>query len=196
MSKQPLKSGEKILLSVFGVIFVAAMLGYAAIETVRMKSDKPMYAQTTFFDFSEDGKKGSTLYREANCNSCHRAVREGTSMGLSLDGVGSRRTREWIEEFLANPEKAYGQPTIDHGSPPKEAAYVANFPPEKRHLIATFLSELKATKGSPSAEGPPPGDSQFIDAMVKAWAPDSWKDKYQDIRERYKSEPATEGGHE
>jgi hypothetical protein len=193
MSKQPLKSGEKILLSVFGVMFVAAMAGYAAIETVRIKSDKPMYAQTTFFDFSEAGKKGSELYRQANCNSCHRAVREGTSMGLSLDGIGSRRTKEWIEEFLLNPEKAYGKPTIDHGSPPKEAAYTARLDPAKRQLIATFLSELKATTGSASAEGPPPGDSQFIDAMVKTWAPDSWKDKYTDIRERGKTAPVKEG---
>lgn len=196
MSKQPLKSGEKILLSVFGVMFVAAMAGYAAIETVRIKSDKPMYTQTTFFDFSEDGKKGSVLYREANCNSCHRAVRGGTNMGLSLDGIGSRRTKEWIEQFLTDPEKAYGQPTIDHGSPPKEAAYAAKFTPEKRQLIATFLSELRAIKGSPSAEGPPPGDSQFIDAMVKSWAPDSWKDKYTDIRERGEAAPVREGGHE
>jgi hypothetical protein len=184
MSKHPLKPGEKILLSVFGVFFGLAVIGYIALETFRIRSEKPLFVQTTHFDFSEDGKKGSLLYREANCNSCHRALKSGTSMGLSLDGIGSRRSLEWLKAFLQDPEATYRGNTIDHGVRPKEAAYVASLPEESRNLIAVFLSELRADRGSSVAEEPPPGPSPFIDNMVKAWAPDSWKEKYTDIRER------------
>jgi len=183
MSKNPLKSGEKILLAIFGVFFVAAVIAYIALETVRLHSDKPMFVQTTHFDLSEEGKKGSALYRFARCNSCHRAMRTGTSMGLSLDGIGSKYSVEWIENFLHNPEKVYDAPTLDHGMTPKEAAYVADMPPQDLHLIAVFLSELRADPGSSVAKAPPPGRSEFIDKMVGTWAPKEWKEKYRDVRD-------------
>ena len=122
MSNNPLKSGEKILLIICGVIFFVALAGYGALEAIRVRSDKPIYVQRTHFDFSEEGKRGSELYQVSRCNSCHRALRSGTSMGLSLDGLGSKRSLEWIEQFLHDPEKTYGAPTFDHGPAPKEAA--------------------------------------------------------------------------
>ena len=186
---QPLKSGEKILFIVFGVFFVLAAIAYVALESFRLTSDEPMFKETTFFDFSEKGAEGSAIYRKANCNACHRALRAGTSMGLSLDGIGSKRTVEWLEEFLADPEKMYGK-TLDHGFPPKEAAYTSQLPKEDRHLIAVFLSELKADAGSSVAKVPPPEHSAFIDNMVKMFAPDEWKEKYVDIRVRLKAEEA------
>jgi len=188
MSKLVLKSGEKVLLIIFGVIFFMALAGYGALEAMRVRSDKPVFVQRTHFDFSEEGKRGSEIYRVSRCSSCHRALRSGTSMGLTLDGLGSKRSLEWIEQFLRNPEKTYGAPTIDHGDPPKEAAYVASLPPKDLHAIAVFLSELKADRGAADAEAPPEGRSQFIDDMVKAWAPDSWKDRFEDVRDKVKEE--------
>lgn len=191
--KQPLKSGEKILFVIFGAFFILAMIAYAALETVRLRSDKPMFAETTHFDFSEVGKVGSKLYREARCNSCHRALRTGTSMGLSLDGLGSRESVEWIEAFLLDPVANYrGGDTLDHGSRPKEAAYVSEMPKEDLKAIAVFLSELRADAGSSVGAEPPPEHSEFIDSMVKTWAPDSWAEKYTDIRDRPPAEPKQE----
>lgn len=184
---QPLKSGEKILFIVFGVFFVLAAIAYVALESIRLTADEPMFKPNTFFDFSEEGKQGSAIYRKARCNSCHRALRAGTSMGLSLDGIGSKRSVEWLEEFLVDPEKMYGK-TLDHGLPPKEAAYTAQISKEDRHLIAVFLSELRADAGSSVAKVPPPEHSAFIDNMVKMFAPAEWKEKYTDIRDRVKEE--------
>lgn len=184
---QPLKSGEKILFIVFGVFFVLALIAYVGLETVRLTSDEPMFKSTTFFDFSEEGKAGSAIYRKANCNACHRALRAGTSMGLSLDGIGSKRSVEWLEEFLIDPEKMYGR-TLDHGLPPKEAAYASELPPEDRRRIAIFLSELRADPGSSVSKMPPPEHSAFVDNMVKMFAPAEWKEKYTDIRDRVKEE--------
>lgn len=124
-------------------------------------------------------------------------------MGLSLDGLGSKRSVEWIEDFLHHPEDVYGGPTLtlDHGAPPKEAAYVASLPPQDLHLIAIFLSELRADPGSSVARMPPPGRSEFIDNMIGTWAPKEWKEKYQDVRDKKAPEDeVTEGaegsGHE
>jgi hypothetical protein len=195
MAKQSLKQGEKILLTVFGVFFILGVIGYVGLETVRLKSDKPMYVQTTHFNFSEEGKAGSGLYLKYNCNACHRALRSGTSMGLSLDGIGSKRSAEWLETFLRSPESVYGSATLDHaimpidGSKPKEAAYVSKLSVEERHLLAVFLSELRADPGSAVAKVPPPERSKFVDSMVGAWAPVEWKEKYKDLRDQ----PSAEG---
>lgn len=184
MSKQRLKSGEKILFSIFGAFFVLGIIAFIAMEVVRSRSEAPMFAVTTHFDFSPLGLEGSALYREARCNSCHRALRNGTNMGASLDGIGSRRSIQWIESFFIDPEKTYGGPTVDHGLPPKEAAYVTSLPKENLHKIAVFLSELRADRGSAAAAQPPKERSGFIDGMVGTFAPETWKDKYQDIRDK------------
>lgn len=186
--KQPLKSGEKILLGIFGAFFSLAAIGYVVLESVRLTSDKPMFVQTAFFDFSVEGKVGHGIYMKSNCNACHRALRNGTSMGLSLDGIGSKRTVDWLERFLLDPENLYEGVTIDHGAG-KEVAYISDLPREKIRAMAVFLSELKAVAGSSVAKVPPPERSGFIDGMVGAWAPPEWKDKYGDIRDRIKEEP-------
>ena len=181
---QPLKSGEKILFIVFGVFFVLALIAYLALESFRLTSDEPLFKPNTFFDFSEVGAEGSKIYREARCNSCHRALRAGTSMGLSLDGIGSKRDLKWLETFLVDPESVYEGETLDHGLPPKEAAYTGRLSEDHRHKIAVFLSELKADPGSSVSKRPPPEHSEFIDSMVKMWAPKEWSEKYTDIRDR------------
>lgn len=190
-AKQPLKQGEKILFGIVGIFVVLATIGFVAMEAVRMTSDEPMFASKTNYSLSEEGHRGSRIFRESQCTACHRAMRNGTNMGLSLDGVGSKRSRDWLERFLRKPEQTYETATIDHGDAPKEAAYVMEMASADLSAIAAFLSELTAEQGSPSSPMPPEGRSDFIDSMVKTWAPDSWKEKYTDIRE--KAKPAEEG---
>jgi cytochrome c553 len=173
------------------VFIVLAAISYVILETVRLNSDKPLFETKTSFDFTSEGAKGSKIFREARCTSCHRALRNGTNMGLSLDGVGSARSYEWIYSFLKDPESTYDAKTLDHGAAPKEAAYVAKLPDEDLQAVARFISQLKAEQGSSSAPMPPEGRSQFIDSMVKAWAPKEWQDKYEDVRDK-PVQPATE----
>lgn len=190
--KQFLKTGEKVLFGIVGVFILLAMIAYIVLESVRLNSDKPMFQVKTNYEFSKQGSIGSALFRQSGCTACHRALRNGTNMGLSLDGVGSVRSYEWIYNFLKNPEQTYGAPTIDHGAPPKEAANVSHLPDENLKAIAMFISELKADQGSASAPVPPEGRSEFIDNMVKTWAPKDWKEKYSDVRVKPKSEPGKE----
>ncbi len=178
-----MKQGEKVLFGIFGAFFVTAIIGYAVLEYVRMNSDKPMFEVKTRYEFTEEGYRGSQIFRESGCTACHRAMRNGTNMGLSLDGLGSKRTYEYIYSFLKKPEETYGAVTIDHGMKPKEAAYVPEMDDMDLKAVAAFLFGLKAERGAASSPFPPEGKSQFIDNMLKAVAPEGWKDKYQDIRE-------------
>ncbi len=180
--KQSLKPGEKVLFSIFGVFLVVAVLGYIALEVVRTHSQKPMFVIRTHYDLTPEGDRGSVIFRKSRCTDCHRAMNNGTNMGLDLDGLGSSKTKEWILAFLRDPEKVYPTKTVDHGSAPKEAAYVAAMPLADLDAMATFISELKADRGSPSAPQPPVGKSTFIDDMVKMWAPKDWKHKFKDVR--------------
>ncbi|NOZ54398.1 MAG: cytochrome c [Gammaproteobacteria bacterium] len=183
--KQSFKTGEKVLFGIFGVFVVLAVIAYAVLEAVRLSSDQPMFGATNTYEFTEQGALGSVLFREARCTSCHRALRNGTNMGLSLDGTGSLRSYDWIYNFLKEPEKMYdSSDTLDHGPAPKEAAYVARLPDDELKAIAKFISQLKAERGSSSAPMPPEGRSEFIDSMVKTWAPKEWTEKYSDIRTR------------
>ncbi len=196
MATGGLKRGEKVLFGVVALLGVMAIVSFVIMEVIRARRDHPMYANATHFDFSEEGLKGSALFRHEGCTACHRAVRNGTNMGLDLDGIGSRRSLDYLANFLKNPEPTYasvsnGARTVDHG-PGKAAENVAALPEADRHALAVFLSELRATQGSPDAPLPPKEHSSFIDAMVKEWAPDWWKADHKDIRQEAQQTQATD----
>ena len=177
-----LRLGEKVLVGITAAFILFAVVSFVAMEIYRAHSGKKMYAATSHYDFTPEGLTGSQRFRDLGCTSCHRAVRNGTNNGVNLDGIGSRRTPDYLLAFLHQPETTYGRQTLDHGSG-KGAAYVAQLPEQDLHALAVFLSELKATQGSPDARLPLEGRSGFIDEMVKIWAPSSWKSQYHDVRE-------------
>lgn len=184
-----MKKGEKILFGVIAFLVVVTVINFTVLETIRHHSDKPLYPILTHFSFSEEGQRGYLIYEQQGCYTCHRAVGSGTSMGVSLDGLGSKHDIDYFVRFLKEPEKTLGQRTIDHGAAPKEAAYVAALPDAEIHQMAVFLSELKSDQGSSSSFEPPKGESSFIDTMLDMWAPDGWRTKYIDIRDWMKNNP-------
>ena len=186
--KSSLRLGEKVLFGIAALFVVFAVISFIGMEIYRQHSGKKMYASAAQFDFSAQGRVGSERFRDLGCTSCHRAVRNGTNNGVNLDGIGSRRSMDYLVAFLHQPEATYGSQTMEHG-PGKAAAYVANLPENDLHPIAIFLSELKASQGSPDARLPLEGRSGFIDERVKIWAPSSWKSKYHDVREETPSAP-------
>jgi len=191
-NKTPLKTGEKLLFIVAGLFLLFATIAFGIMQYVMATSDKPIFEQKTHYDLSDDGQKGSLIFRVSTCTECHRAMRGGTNMGNNLDGIGSKHSLQWIEDFLGDPETTYGHVTLDHGPKPKQAYFVAEMSEEKRHLMAVFLSELISEQGSASSPVPPKGESPFIDSMVETWAPSEWKEKYTDIRDK-QAEPVPAG---
>ena len=192
MAKGGLKTGEKILFGVVGALGLMAVGRFVIMEDVRSKMDHPMFVNNTHFDFTPEGLKGSTLFRVKGCTDCHKAERNGTNMGLDLDGIGSKRSFKYLLNFLKHPEQTYAAATIDHGPAPKEAAYVAKLPDADLHALATFLYEDKADQGSADSPLPPKGKSSFIDDMVKVWAPRSWKSEFTDVRTEEKPDNSSE----
>lgn len=193
MASGGLKRGEKILFGAVILLCVLALTSFIIMEILRSRSDKPWYENTTQYNFSEEGLRGSSLFRYRGCTSCHRAVRNGTNMGLDLDGIGSRRSFEYLVNFLKNPEATYETRTVDHG-PNKAAQGVATLPEDERHALAVFLSELRAVQGSPAARLPPEGRSGFVDEMVKDLAPEDWKSGHKDVREEAEKSKQTKSG--
>ncbi len=190
-----MKKGEKILFGVIALLVVITVINFTVLETIRHNSSKPMFPILTHFDFSADGLRGYHTYEKSDCYTCHRAVGSGTSMGVSLDGLGSKHDADYFYNFLKHPEQTYGAKTMDHGAPPKEAAYVSALPDADLHDMAIFLSELKADQGSSSSFEPPEGQSSFIDAMLDMWTPAGWRSKFKDIRDWMKSN-SQEGQHD
>ncbi len=183
--KYKMKTGEKLLFIVAAAFVVLGIITFGVMQYMMATSDKPIFEQHTHFDLTPLGEKGSAIYRHQACSECHRAMSEGTNMGNSLDGIGSKRSVAWLEQFLLHPEKTYEHKTMDHGPKPKQAYYVALLPKEKIHALAVFLSELKSDQGSSSSPVPPKGESPFVDRMATMWASDAWKHKYKDIRDEY-----------
>ncbi|EAU54319.1 c-type cytochrome [Mariprofundus ferrooxydans] len=191
-NSQPLKPGEKILFTVAGAFVVFAVIAFIIMQFVIARSDKPVFETRVHDNLSPEGQTGSALFRTRGCTTCHRALLNGTNMGrtANLDGIGSSRSAEWIYTFLTEPEKTYGDVTMDHRAGQRSAAYVALLPKKELHAIAVFLSELKSDQGSSSSAIPPKGDSPFIDSMAKTWAPKEWQEKYPDVRTKQNPKPA------
>ena len=184
-----MKLGEKLLFGIVGLLVLITVISFFSLESIRHHSDKPLYPILTHYEFSEEGKKGYGIYEQKGCYECHHAVGSGTSMGLSLDGIGSRHDATYFYNFLKNPENTYGAKTLDHGMPPKDAAYVSELPDDDLRAMAVFVSELKADQGSSSSFEPPEEQSSFVDAMVHMWTPAGWKTSFTDIREWIKNNP-------
>jgi len=182
----PLKQGEKVLFIMAGIFVVLGIVAFTIMQVVSANSEKPLFEVKTHYNFSEEGLRGSTLFREQGCTVCHRALREGTNMGRTadMDGIGSRHNAEWLFSFIKQPSSVYKQDLFDH-RPGKDAGFVAEMPVVQLHAIAVFLSELKADQGSSASPIPPKGESPFIDTMVNTWAPKEWKHKYRDLRDVY-----------
>ena len=51
---------------------------------------------------------GEMVFRREGCLSCHELFGNGTTFGPALDGVGSRRGRDWLRAYLRAPRPGVG----------------------------------------------------------------------------------------
>ena len=49
--------------------------------------------------------EGAIIYQNNRCNTCHLANGVGQKLGPPLNGVGKKRTRQWLSEHFLNPQK-------------------------------------------------------------------------------------------
>ena len=57
---------------------------------------------------SASTRPGEMIFRREGCLSCHELFGNGTTYGPRLDGVGSRRDRLWLTEYLRSPRPGVG----------------------------------------------------------------------------------------
>lgn len=88
---------------------------------------------------SAAAEQGEVVYRREACRDCHKVFGNGSSSGPALDGVGSRRSPDWLQVYLANP-----RPRV------REQAYRVTMPsyaglkPEERAALVAYLCALAA----------------------------------------------------
>jgi ubiquinol-cytochrome c reductase cytochrome b subunit len=75
--------------------------------------------------------QGAVVYQVNQCSSCHTANGEGMKVGPALNGLGRRRTLEWIEEQIRRPQSHFPESMM----PPLDLA-----PRDMERLVAYLLS--------------------------------------------------------
>ena len=72
------------------------------------------------------------IYQESQCGACHVVNGSGEESGPPLNGVGQRRTAEWLEDHFRDPQKFDPQSVM----PPYD------FPPEDMKAIVAYMQAL------------------------------------------------------
>ena len=76
--------------------------------------------------------QGAMIYQMNMCGGCHMVNGMGQSVGPPLNGVGQRRTKQWLVEHFRNPQKFEPASTM----PPYD------FPPDEMEAIVAYLLAL------------------------------------------------------
>jgi ubiquinol-cytochrome c reductase cytochrome b subunit len=80
----------------------------------------------------EFAMQGAMIYQMNMCGTCHVVNGMGATIGPPLNGVGQRRTKEWLVEHFRNPQKF----APDSIMPPYD------FSPNEMEAIVAYLQEL------------------------------------------------------
>ena len=73
---------------------------------------------------SSPARSGEEIYRAERCGRCHALAGEGGTLGGALDGVGTKRDRPWLREYLRDPKSKVenaGMPPVELPDPELEA---------------------------------------------------------------------------
>ncbi len=77
---------------------------------------------------------GALVYQQNRCGACHQVNGSGMKLGPALNGLSARRSREWVEEHFANPQKMS----------PGTIMPAYKFSPKDSDAIAKYLLGLPA----------------------------------------------------
>jgi len=91
------------------------------------------------YDESAASQQGEAVYRREGCGSCHQVFGNGATYGPKLDGVGSRRSADWLRAYLIDPRPGVGERPYRVRMP----AY-AGLPLRERDALVAYLQALRA----------------------------------------------------
>lgn len=88
-------------------------------------------------------RRGESIYRTLGCGSCHKIFGNGATYGPSLDGVGSRRTAAWLQDYLVDPRPGVGTKPYRVAMP----SY-GGLSTEERDALVAYLRALHAPEAA------------------------------------------------
>lgn len=94
-----LRPGEWLVLVGAGLI-----MAFAALVGILIYL-KPPPVRFVYLE-SSLSKQGEAIFRRESCLSCHEVFGNGASYGPNLDGVGTRRSKSWLQQYLRAPRPA------------------------------------------------------------------------------------------
>jgi cbb3-type cytochrome oxidase cytochrome c subunit len=126
-----LRRGEWVVVAGSALIVLfAALTG----SLIYLKPPPVVYA----YEESPATQHGEAVYRREGCGSCHQVFGTGATYGPSLDGEGSRRTREWLQAYLLDPRPGVGVKPYRLKMP----SY-GNLKLEERDALVAYLQALR-----------------------------------------------------
>ena len=83
-------------------------------------------------------RQGEALYRREGCFSCHEIFGNGASYGPSLDGVGSKRNKQWLINYMKSPRQGVSVKPYRLKMPPYD-----HIQENELALLAEYLMALR-----------------------------------------------------
>lgn len=87
---------------------------------------------------SQETKHGEVIYRREGCNACHQILGNGYGYGPGLDGIGSRRTQQWLQRYLQAP-----WPGVSKRHYRTEMPAYDRLPEDELEALTAYLAALK-----------------------------------------------------
>lgn len=112
---------------------------------------------------TESSRAGERLYTELNCSACHAIGKEGGQAGPRLDGIGARRSREFIVSHITDPEEHARNLPLEHPQGTMMPATSAT--KEQIEQLADYLLTL------PEAAGAETTRTRLSDYVAVSYAP-------------------------
>ena len=130
-----LRTGEWVVVA--GSVLIA---GFAALVGALIHAKPPpvefAYAET------DASRRGEAIFRREGCGTCHQVFGNGATYGPKLDGVGSRRSVDWLRTYLIDPRPGVG----DRPYRVRMPAY-AGLPLHERDALVDYLQALRGPEG-------------------------------------------------
>lgn len=126
-----LKTGEW-----FVIVGMVVIVAFAVLVGILIFL-KPPPVQYVYLE-SEATKAGEAVYRSQGCAACHKIFGNGTIFGPSLDGIGSRRSYDWLRRYVRQPWPDVSDKPYRLKMPPSD-----NLAEKELNDLANYLGALR-----------------------------------------------------
>ncbi|HEY9785082.1 MAG TPA: cytochrome c [Candidatus Obscuribacterales bacterium] len=135
---------HQVLISI-GLSCALAMSAFVCANGGEGKSKRTDTKRQAASRSREEIERGKRIYNANQCSACHSIAGEGCKDGVALDGIASRRSRQFIREHLRDPEKHAGKNPQAFGGDPNLMPS-PNLSEEEIRSITTYLLSLPSQK--------------------------------------------------